>query len=150
MILDLLGQAERYRSLHPRLGRGLDWLVKLPAGAELGRHPIDGDDLYALVQAYDTGPAAEKRFESHRRNIDIQYVASGAETIFVAQAGAMKPVVAYDAENDILFYEDPPASTSLRCGAGSFAILFPEDAHKPGCLAGDGSPVRKIVVKVRI
>ncbi len=150
MVLDHFGNAARYRGLHPRLARGFEWLASLPADLAPGRHDIDGDNLFALVQSYETGPASAKQFESHRINLDIQYVAAGTETILVTPTGGLKPAGDYDLEKDIIFYEDPPASTALRCSAGSFTLFFPEDAHKPGCFAGAPSQVRKIVVKVRL
>ncbi len=35
-------------------------------------------------------------------------------------------------------------------GAGDAAVFFPEDAHKPGCMAGARHDVRKVVVKIRL
>ena len=46
---------------------------KLPTG----RYELDGDNLFALVQEYESKPKAEARMESHRLYTDLQYVISG-------------------------------------------------------------------------
>ena len=44
-----------------------------------GRVEIDGDQVFALVQEYNTKPKEQGFWESHRKYIDIQYVVSGSE-----------------------------------------------------------------------
>lgn len=148
MILDSLQRASRYASENPRLAAGLRYLARFDPATPDGRHDIDGDALFALVQRYDTAPGAEKRFEAHRRYADIQYVASGRERILHAPAEDLEVETSYDAAADVVFFRDPQASSSLLLAAGSFAVLYPHDAHKPGCMAGGREPVTKVVVKV--
>lgn len=150
MILDTLDSARRYAGILPGLADGFAWLARLPERLEPGRVAINGDAVFALIQEYDTGPASEKRLESHRKHIDIQYMVSGQEIIQVASIGGLQASTEYDADKDIRFYEDPPALASLVCAPGTFTVFFPEDGHKPGCLISGPSRVRKIVVKVRI
>ena len=64
MILDLLSQAPRYAGLGPRISIGLDWLARFDPHTADGRYDLDDDNVYALVQSYDTVPPAEKKFES--------------------------------------------------------------------------------------
>ena len=52
----------------------------------------------------------------------------------------------YDDEKDVVFFEGSPLFVKLD--KGMFVIFFPEDLHMPGI--GDGGPVRKIVIKVKI
>jgi beta-galactosidase beta subunit len=63
-----------------------------------------------------------------------------------ALAGGEGTRSSYDAEKDIVFFDDAP-ETWFRVPAGSFAVFFPEDAHAP--LAGEGE-VRKVIVKVAV
>ena len=42
----------------------------------------EGDDLFMLVQTFDSAPASEKTFEAHQHYADIQYIVSGRETIY--------------------------------------------------------------------
>ena len=150
MILTTRAECAAYDCLGPRIAAGLAWLRALDELPDDGRHAIDGDDVFALVQRYATGPSTEKRFETHRRYIDLQYVASGDERILHTPAGALEVAVPYDDANDITFHAEPPFASSLLMRPGDIAIFHPGDAHKPGCMAGARHDVRKIVVKVRI
>ena len=115
-----------------------DGLDALP----LGRNEIDGDDVFANVQEYDTVAASEKQLEAHRGYYDVQFVVSGQELLQYAQLGGE--------ENDFGLYETPEQCTNVVLRAGDLAVLAPEDAHKPGCTLGcEPCHVRKIVVKVR-
>jgi YhcH/YjgK/YiaL family protein len=81
MILDTLAQWRTYAALSPRLAKGFAFLETVSPTAALGRHEIDGDDVFALVQRYTTKPIEERVFESHRKYIDIQYVLQGREVM---------------------------------------------------------------------
>lgn len=150
MILDLLPQAPRYAALSPRIALGLDWLARFDPRTAEGRYDLAGDDVYALVQSYDTVPAAEKKFESHRVYLDIQYVVAGDETILYAPTSSLVAATEYDSARDFLLYADPDAATPLRLGPGSFAIFYPVDGHKPGCQAGAAARIKKVVIKARV
>lgn len=148
MVSDRLDNAALYHALADGLAAGFRWLAAFDPATPDGRHEIEGERVYALVQRYDTAPAAGKRFEAHRRHLDLQFVAAGRERILHHPAAGLEVETPYDAASDVLFFRDPPASTSLLLGAGDFAVLFPGDAHKPGCMAGGREPVTKVVVKV--
>ncbi len=150
MILTTLDEADAFASLAPGIAAGIAWLRAFDPATPDGRHPIDGDAVFALVSSYDTGPATEKRFEAHRRHLDLQYVVSGAERILHAPLDGLEVSEPYSDENDIVFFADPKASSSLLVPAGALAVFHPNDAHKPGCMAGGRDAVRKVVVKVRI
>jgi biofilm protein TabA len=151
MILDSLSLWRRYAPLHPRLALGFTFLEHLPPDAALGRHDVDGDAVYALVQRYQTRPVAETRLEAHRRYIDIQYLLTGQEVIhwtpLEALAEATQP---YDSVTDVAFYASVADMVPLLLRAGRFAILFPDDAHAPSCAWGDPAEVLKVVVKVAV
>jgi biofilm protein TabA len=150
MILTTLDDAERYARLAPGIAAGVEWLRGFDARTEDGRHDIDGDAVFALVQSYETGPATEKRFETHRRYLDIQLVAEGAERMLHTPADGLTVETPYSDEKDIAFYAEPKFSSSLLVRAGGVALFWPADAHKPGCMAGGRERVKKVVVKVRI
>ena len=150
MIVDTLSNSRLYASLQQGIQRGLAYLESFDPSTPDGRHVIDGEGLFALVQSYETAPATEKRFETHRRHIDIQYIVSGRERMLHLPLGTLDIETPYSEEQDVVFYRDPPASSSLLLSAGEFAIFHPSDAHKGGCMAGGREPVRKVVVKVRV
>ncbi|HVH11435.1 MAG TPA: YhcH/YjgK/YiaL family protein [Longimicrobium sp.] len=150
MILTSLADAAPYEALGPRIAAGLRWLRTLDPSLPDGRHAIYGDDVFALVSSYDTGPSTEKRFETHARHVDLQYVAAGHERILHTPAATLTVETPYDEAADITFYAEPPFASSLLMRPGDLAVFFPGDAHKPGCMAGGRHAVRKVVVKVRI
>ncbi len=121
------------------------------ASADTGRVDIDEERLFAQVQDYTTQPASEKRPEAHERYIDVQYVLSGREKMgFAPMVG--KPPVVEDLleENDVLFFGEVQDESYLTFSAGSYAVFYPWDVHRPGCSAEQDEEVRKIVVKVRL
>lgn len=151
MIVSDLAHADRLVSMHPLFAKAFAFLREHDFLAmEPGRMDIEGTDLYALIQAYDTTEPTAKKWESHERYLDIQYVAAGTETCGWAPAGAMEPAGDYLPEKDIRYYKDAGPFTPVRLQTGFFAILMPEDLHRPGCLAGAPEPVRKVVLKVRL
>jgi biofilm protein TabA len=150
MIADTLQQHCRYNSLSPRFAAAFDFLKKLPAGPADGRHDIDGDNSFALVQSYTTRPQAQGTFEAHQRHIDIQFILSGVETMLWAPLATLQVTQPYLAEKDVALFAMPAQATPLNLRAGEFAIFFPEDGHAPGLEFGAPSAVRKVVIKVRI
>jgi biofilm protein TabA len=148
MITDLLKNAALYGA-DKKLARALDWLRKTDLDSlALGRIEIDGADLFALVQTYQTRLRHECRFEAHRRYTDVQYVVAGVEQMAYAHVAAVKVAVPYDAERDIEWFDGD--GNFFIVPAGGFAVFFPEDAHIPGVAIGKPATVRKVVVKVRI
>jgi len=130
----------------------IDWLLQsdwrsLPEG----KHEIDDQRIFAIVQHYPSKAAELCRFEAHRDYIDIQMVISGAELMEVRTREGLAVTEPY--KPDIEFYANPEAGEydTLLLVPGAVAILLPEDAHKP-CLAIEGVPiaVHKIVLKVAL
>jgi biofilm protein TabA len=150
MILDQIQRSNRYEGLDPLIALGLAFLRDFDADTPDGRIDLSGDDLFALVQSYHTAPATEKRFETHRVYADIQFVATGRERILYSPVEALEVETDYDASTDLVFYREPAASTSLLMQPGTFAVFYPDDAHKPGCMAGGREAVKKVVLKVRV
>ncbi len=150
MIIDTLENAGRYAVLHPLFTAGFDYLRSFNPDTADGRHAIDGDKLFALVQTVRTEPAAERRFEAHRRYIDIQYVVSGAEVMEYSTFDDLRPAGAFDVKKDVGFFHEPASATRLLVAAGSFTIFYPHDGHKPCCMAGKPETARKVVLKVAL
>ncbi len=119
-----------------------------PDLAELspGRHEIDGERIFALVE-HPQGAARPARLEAHRRHLDIQVALAGSELIgWRPLADCRWPDGSFDESRDVGFYLDRPA-VWLPLAAGQFMIFWPGDAHAP--LAGEG-PLHKVVVKLRV
>jgi YhcH/YjgK/YiaL family protein len=146
MILDRLTNLEQYRGLPSRLMRALEFLRDAEVlSLSLGRHDLDGDRLFALVQEYETKPLTECRWEAHRRYCDVQYVARGAERIGVANIERMQVDQPYDADRDVAFFSGIGDFITLH--SGCFAIFAPQDVHQPCAVRDQPETVRKIVIK---
>jgi biofilm protein TabA len=125
--------------------RGND-LTKL----ELKRHDIDGDNLFATVSEYQSKNEESAKFEAHRKYIDIQYVISGKEIMNIAPVKTVREVLnPYDATKDIEFVTVSNV-VNYKANPSNFFIFFPSDVHRPGLKDGANSPVRKIVIKVKV
>jgi biofilm protein TabA len=151
MVLDILANAARYESLNSRFAQAFAWLRTMDGTQELGRHDIDGDHCFALVQTYESKPIEKAKFEVHRKYIDIQFIHSGRETILWAPLDTMKEeTMAYSDEKDAALWKLTADTTPLHVSAGHFAILWPQDAHAP-CIEWDKpEQVFKVVVKVAV
>ena len=148
MILDLLTNGSRYRSVHPGLSAGLEYLQTGPwRSLPVGKHPIDGDKLFIIIE-HPMGKGREgARLEAHRKYIDIQLCTEGREIIGWSPLVACRHIAEpYQESRDILFFGDRP-ETWLELDGEKFMVLFPDDAHAP--LAAVGS-LKKAVVKVAL
>jgi YhcH/YjgK/YiaL family protein len=150
MILDTLSQFASYQQIGLRFVAGFKWLATFSPTSADGRCDIDGDNVFALVQSYDTVPSLEKKYESHRVYADIQYVADGSELIYYAPTVGLQVTKAYDEVKDYQLYSDPAAATPLLLEPGMFAIFYAHDGHKPGCLHRAATRIKKVVIKVRL
>ena len=151
MIADRLGSPALEVIDHPGLRRALDYLASTDVRSLTpGRHELDGDRLFALVQDFATRPPDACRWESHRRYIDVQYVANGVERMGWATLAQAREVEPYDEARDVAFYAAGRDFVTLE--AGMLAIFWPADVHAPCCSPEDGQArqVRKVVVKVRV
>jgi YhcH/YjgK/YiaL family protein len=149
MIIDRLANRTPLYQLPARLARALDYLRDNDLrSVPLGRHDLDGDRLFALVQEYTTRAADQCVWEAHRNYIDVQFVALGVERMGVANLSQMREREAYDAVRDVAFFEPGVELVTIR--AGMFAIFGPEDVHSPGQAAGEPGLVRKVVVKAML
>ena len=147
MIIERLGNPAATAHLAPRIRRGLDWLRSSDLQAlPDGRHEIDGDRLFALVQEYTTRGASDCRWEAHRTYTDIQYVVRGAERMGYTNIAHAKETDPYDAPSDVAFFE--AGADYVTVHAGMFTIFTPEDVHAPCGAVGKPAVVRKIVLKV--
>lgn len=149
MIHDALGAAETYSPLGPAFRLGFEFLKGFDPATADGRIALDGDRVFALVQSYATTPASERLFEAHRIHADLQFVAAGEEAIYYSPLGRLRENTPYSSEKDFALF-DGENDIPLVMAPGFFAILLPQDGHKPGCVWKAPGAVKKVVVKIRL
>ena len=147
MIIDHIGNSKLYTNLGSRIATTFKYLLETDfSKMEPGKYEVDGNNIYAVVQQYETKPAAEGKWEAHRKYIDIQYIADGEELIGYSYIKNLKALGTYDEDKDCLFLEG--SGSMLHCKSGMFLLLAPDDAHMPCVAFGAPAKVRKVVMKV--
>ncbi|MDR3588991.1 MAG: YhcH/YjgK/YiaL family protein [Negativicutes bacterium] len=136
----------------PLLMKGLRFLKETDfVKAPVGRNEIDGDKMFALVQEYQPDVRENRKAETHAKYIDIQYIVSGEEIMGYANlTGAAEVAEDRLADKDAIFYKNLGDETDIKAGPGMYAIFFPWDIHRPGCMTKPGVTVRKVVLKIKL
>lgn len=152
MILDTLSNAERYASIHPGIAAALKAVAAFtPENYQTGKVELDGDKLYLNCAAYTTHPADTAVMEAHRDYVDVMYMVEGEEIIYVKPTDRLQNITTpYDPAIEALLADLDEDTTAVRLQAGCFVVLFPQDAHAPGCICGEAADVKKIIGKVCI
>ena len=148
MIFDTLKNVDNYKGLG-RVYTALKFLAETDfTKIDLGRYELQGDDIFYMVQSYDTDP--DKTIsEAHKKYIDIQYMVEGEEIIGVADISSEKELTEAKEENDVWFYNCK--TEPLTLSAGKYMVLYPNDLHCPGVATkGKAMTCRKVVVKVKV
>jgi YhcH/YjgK/YiaL family protein len=150
MIADILKNKHIYQSISPRMKIALEYIAKTDfSKMEPGRYEIDGSNIFALVQSYDSLPVSQGKWECHKNYIDIQHIIDGVEMIGCNNTSKMKITTEYNPEKDIAFLSGD--GDFVTYSKGSYGIFFPEDAHMPKIAPGDVPGfVKKVVIKIKV
>jgi YhcH/YjgK/YiaL family protein len=151
MILASLSQATAYQGLHPLFPAAFAYLKNFELNTPDGKHEIQGKDLYAGVQRYQTALSEDKKWEAHEQYGDIQVVFAGHEYCGHTARANLKSIQPYSAEKDVEKFAHPtqPASR-LLLSPGQFCIFYPDDGHQPGVQVNGPTEVIKVVIKFRL
>lgn len=149
MIFDQLKNAHLYFPLGERVQKALEYLTATDfTGIEPGKYEIDGDEIYSVVSQYDTKPITAGKWEAHKRYLDIQVVLEGKEKIGYTFSNKVIVTQPYDEYKDIMFLKGE--GNFLTAEPGYFTILFPSDIHMPSIAVNLSTPVKKVVLKVKV
>lgn len=113
------------------------------------RYELNDTD-YVNIESYQTQTFETRRYESHRKYIDIQYIISGEENIVTAPLDKLQIEEAYNTAKDIAFYRNNFYGTDNILKAGDMLLLGPDDGHMPCVAVGKPCGVRKAVFKIHI
>lgn len=123
-------------------------LLALPINA-FEKELID-EKNFGLEQVYNTKDRESCFFESHRQNIDVQFILEGEEIIEIVNKELLEIDMPYSEEMDLVKYKDARKSSLLKLQKGDVAIFYPDDAHMPCVKLENSVKVIKTVVKVTI
>jgi len=148
MIYGEVRYAKRYKGLSPQLDKALEVLTTTDfAALEPGSYTVD-DKVYYNVMEPELHDWEDTSWECHRKYIDIQYVLTEGEQIGVCPLESVKDWTEYNDEGDYAVAKDDVPCIALPMNKDSFAVLFPEDAHRPTWAVKEHKKVKKVVIKV--
>lgn len=113
----------------------------------VGKHVIDGDNVYAIITENPTKDLDSTKWESHKNYIDLQSVIKGEEKIGVAVLNSLTVTMPYDVSKDLINYSGD--GKFYNAMPGTFFLFFPKDAHRPNVTTNGNKPDKKIVIKIR-
>lgn len=149
MIIDKIENAEKYYCIHPEFKAVFQALAGLSNDSEEKKYEIDGEKAFINLSLYINKPAVECKFEVHKKYADIQFVISGHEYIDLCPCEDAKLTDYNFTDGDIGFLSEPESFTRADLTPGTFAVIFPDEAHKP-LVAPDGKGIatKKAVAKI--
>lgn len=150
MIYDVFENAGLYFDKSQRLMKAISFAIDFDNTKPDGKYEIEGDAIFAIVMTYNTKIVNELKFEGHKKYIDIQLLWDGQEYMDVSLDKDLVVDTPYSEQNDVVLFNRPQHSTSVLLKSGNFAIVFPDDIHRPGRLVEQTGQVRKMVIKVRV
>ena len=150
MIFDTIKNKHIYLPISRDISNALNYLARIDfIPIAVGKYKIDGENFYVLVQEYSSVIKAQSRWECHRKYVDIQFMVYGIEQIGITNISDLKEITEYNADKDIIFLEGDGDYITIK--KNSYAIFFPEDAHRPKIAPENRiGRVKKVVVKIPI
>jgi YhcH/YjgK/YiaL family protein len=149
MITDVLQNAYLYEGLNEKFKRAFTYLRETDFTAvENGSYEIDGDNIFAIVNEFETKGKSDCEAETHKKHIDIQYIVKGIEMFGYAPLTTQTPVEEYNETNDVAIYKE--AVSYINLGPGMFIIFYPTDLHQPEVCEFEPVTVKKVVIKIKI
>ena len=147
MIYGKLTDAKQYKGVHPRLDRALDLMTAdFLQSVETERQLLEGDALFVTRFDVQTSTDEERLFEYHRRYLDIFTLTAGRERVDIATPEAL---TVQEQRGDYWGCKGS-AEQHVILTPGSFLVLFPGDAHRPGMAALEPESISRIVFKILI
>ena len=145
MIYANLCDAGKYLGIHPNLDRALRLLTpEFLSTVGTVRQSIDGDALYVTRFDVSTSTDESRSFEYHCRYLDIFTLAEGEERVDIATPSKL---TVHEQHNDYWGCSGK-SEQSVILTPGSFLVLFPGDAHRPGMAVTEPKNISRIVFKV--
>ncbi|MFA9413786.1 YhcH/YjgK/YiaL family protein [Streptococcus sp. E29BA] len=149
MIYDDLSKLDRYKGLHTNIDTAIDYLLKTDLSQlEIGRHTIDGDKVFLLLQDNTLNSEPSESFEYHAKYMDLQLLVSGNENFRYTRT----------IDADLQPFNEADDFGLIRSSVGldfeldgqTFIMVYPGEYHQPSQLGKAGYQVKKGVIKILI
>ena len=133
---------------NPNYLKALEYIENTDLGElEVGKHMIDGDNLFVNIVDSNMKTPEEARLEVHDVYIDIQVPLSKDESFGVKpRKDCQEPDGEMDTVKDLLFFKDKDWTT-VTVKVGEAITFEPDTAHAP--LIGEGT-IHKAIFKVKV
>lgn len=121
------------------------------ASLQFPKEVMEGEGFRYFLVSFTTQEEKQKRFEAHKKFYDIHVVLEGEESVQVCDISKLENLSEYT--DDIYFGDCSSRSVFQgKLRAGSFLIVFAEDAHKVGYHEEKEVPasVKKLLYKVAV
>ncbi|MBR5303357.1 MAG: YhcH/YjgK/YiaL family protein [Candidatus Gastranaerophilales bacterium] len=151
MIYDRLSNCEQYYVFGDKFKKAFDFLKNTDLkNIEDGSYEIQGQEIYANIQSLNTKSPEEKKWEVHRKYIDIQYVISGEEKMGYGVLEDFSQITqAYDEQKDVEFLNGDTFNF-VNVQEGDFVVFFDNDVHAPMLAINESMLIKKVIVKIAI
>ncbi|MGI4804892.1 MAG: YhcH/YjgK/YiaL family protein [Janthinobacterium lividum] len=117
-------------------------LEKVPVGKQV----LDSGHVSVSITENPTKPFDQTNWESHQKNIDVQYVSVGAEKMGEVKVGDAKVTEQYNPAKDVAHYE--AEGKFYEAQPGTIFIFFPNDVHRVNVKVDGIDKDKKIVIKI--
>ncbi|NDL65086.1 YhcH/YjgK/YiaL family protein [Acerihabitans arboris] len=149
MITGNIHHLELVPYLPAKLREAIEYVKQhITAETPLGKHDIEGNQVFVLISNDSTEPVEKRRAEFHAKYLDIQIVLNGEEGMTFSNLPAGKTDTDWLADKDIAFLGAGAQEKQFVMQAGDFVVYYPGEVHKPLCAVGAPAHVRKAVVKI--
>lgn len=148
MIIDKAENYKTYLGISKRIDKALELMKTVSTDTPCGKYEVMGDELYYIVSEPQMRKKEEGKFEAHKKYIDLQYMLRGGEYMVYSPLDKLKLDEVRPESEDCTFYTGE--GVAVKADAGSFYMVFPQDAHMPGCYEDKPTGVKKAIFKIKV
>jgi len=147
MILDTIQNINHY-AFGGLFNNAFQWLSQNDVEhMATGKYLIEGEQLFAMVNEYETSDQNIGIREGHIKYIDLQVMISGTEQVAWELKSRQTVSTPYDPDRDYAFF-DAAEQNLFKFEVGMFAVFYPHDLHMPNLIHRQSQAVRKVVFKI--
>jgi YhcH/YjgK/YiaL family protein len=150
MIVGKIKDLSTYKGISTSLDEAIDYVLNTDLlTLEIGKYVVS-ENVIVNRQRYFGKEFDVCAPETHKKYLDLQIVVKGSEGFGYAHIDneTLKTKEGYNEEKDVEKYTVKDEFIYVLKDGG-FAIVFPEDVHRPG-IRIDDQEIEKVVIKIKI